>query len=173
MEAEHKASGKSYAIKVISRHEDQIETVDQLYESQLQRLIQPFKKVGLMGLSECIIDEGFIYFVRPLYNRRSLCSKLSRDAFFRQLTEQELHRGARTLCKALYTIHWVGFLHGDVRPQSIFLHKDDKRGGKLKLALGNFEHCCPIDKKVEQEPISEENVHRLLYLAPEAIRTEE
>ena len=98
-----------------------------------------------MGLSECIFDEEFIYFVRPLYNLRSLCSKFSGDTFFRQLTEQELHRGARTLCKALYTIHWVGFLHGDVRPQSIFLHGDES-AGKLKMALGNFEHCCPIDK---------------------------
>ena len=145
LEAEHKASGKLYAIKVISRHGGLIETVDQLYESQLQRLIEPYKKVGLMSLSECILDEAFVYFVRPLYNFRSLDSKLYSDNFFRQLTEQELYKGARTLCKALNTIHRVGFLHGDVRPQSIFLHGDES-AGKLKMALGNFEHCCPIDK---------------------------
>ena len=82
--------------------------------------------------------------------------------------------GAYVICQALSTIHSVGFLHGDVRPQNIFLHQAKKGGNKqLYVKLGEYGKCCPIEKKAEQKPHDEQFHHRFLYLAPEAIRTQE
>lgn len=92
-----------------------------------------------MPLREHIIDDGFIYLVRPFYDHGNVLEFLkTRQSRTRQLTEQEMRRGARTLCQALNTIHKSGFVHGDVRPQSIFLQAATPRKGgyALRVALG-------------------------------------
>ena len=122
-----------------------------------------------MRLSECILDHDFIYLVRPFRNSGSLCQALKRENIT-QLTEKEMRAGTYSICQALNTIHSVGFLHGDVRPQHIFLHSVGK---KMKIKLGEYDKCCPIEKKAEQQPHDELNKVRLLYLAPEAICTQE
>ena len=89
-----------------------------------------------------------------------------------KLTERELRVGARSLFKAVHAIHTVGFLHGEVRPQSIFLNRSNT-SGKTTLSLGDFERCCPIEVQAEQEAHAEKETARLLYLAPEAIQSGE
>ena len=92
-----------------------------------------------MPLREHINDDGFIYLVRPFYDRGNVLEFLKNpQSPTRQLTEQEMRHGARTLCRALNTIHEFGFVHGDVRPQSIFLQAatPGKRDSALKIALG-------------------------------------
>ena len=61
------------------------------------------------------MDDDFYYFVRPFYNLGNIC-ELMTESKINLLTERELSVGARTLFKALLTIHKSGFLHGDVRP---------------------------------------------------------
>ena len=80
------------------------------------------------------MDDEFIYFIRPYYNLGSLCNFMA-SSRLDKLTERELKMGARTLFKAILAIHRVGYLHGDVRPQNIFLSQSNE-SGKLTLSLG-------------------------------------
>ena len=89
-----------------------------------------------MRLSEYIVEENFTYLIRPYYNLGNLCDTLA-NCRVNQLTEEELRYGARAVCKALNTIHKAGYLHGDVRPQNVFLN----RSSRLTISLGEYE-CC-------------------------------
>ena len=73
-----------------------------------------------MRLTEYIIEDDFTYLIRPFYNLGNLCEALS-SYKVNQLTENEMLEGAFTLCQALNTIHRVGYVHGDVRPQNMFV----------------------------------------------------
>ena len=84
-----------------------------------------------MRLSECILEDDFIYLVRPFQNIGNLCQAF-KSSKINQLTEGEMRDGAYDICQALNSIHSVGFLHGDVRPQNIFLHQA-KKGGRKQL----------------------------------------
>ena len=57
-----------------------------------------------MDLSDYIIDEDFIYLVRPRYNRGNIFQALTLQKVT-VLNEQELHYGANIICQALNTIH--------------------------------------------------------------------
>ena len=57
-----------------------------------------------MDLSDYIIDEDFIYLVRPRYNRGNLLQALALQKIT-VLNEQELYYGANIICRALNTIH--------------------------------------------------------------------
>ena len=57
-----------------------------------------------MNLLDYIIDDEFIYLVRPRYNRGNLFQALALQKVTK-LTEQELNYGAYTICQALNTIH--------------------------------------------------------------------
>ena len=57
-----------------------------------------------MNLSDYIIDEDFLYLVRPRYNCGNLLQALASQKVT-VLNEQELHYGANIICRALSTIH--------------------------------------------------------------------
>lgn len=83
-------------------------------------MIDPLQQDGLMRLTEYIIEDDFTYLIRPFYNLGNLCEAVS-SFRVNLLTESEILEGAYTLCQALDTIHRVGYVHGDVRPQNIFM----------------------------------------------------
>ena len=122
-----------------------------------------------MPLSEHFTDDTFIYLVRPFYNRGNVLRAM-KEKGINLLAERELKSGAKTVLKALNSIHRAGYLHGNVRPQSIFQDKFDGEDRGL-IVLGKYEFCCPIDMWVEQPPYFEKSLARLLYLAPEAIES--
>ena len=100
-------------------------------------MIDPLKQDGLMRLTEYIIEDDFIYLIRPFYNQGNLCEAI-KSFNVNQLTEDEIRERAYTLCQALATIHSVGYVHGDVRPQNIFI---DGRGKTSSAHLGDYEFC--------------------------------
>ena len=197
MRAVHKATGKQVVIKLLARKNTDAQNLDdsdetmqdestvssietsEVAELGLECMLEPYRNLNrrggerenLMSLSEYFMDADFIYFIRPFYNLGSL-SNLMASSKLDKLTERELKVGARFFFKAILTVHRAGFLHGDVRPQSIFLNRSTE-SGKMTLSIGEFERCCPIEMSADQLPHKEKETARLLYLAPEAIQSEE
>ena len=95
-----------------------------------------------MPLFEYFSDDEFIYLVRPRYNHGNLLQAM-KNMRVNLLTEKELKIGAKLVLSALSNIHKAGYLHGNVRPQSIFLHRSDS--GEKKIAIGSIQFCSPID----------------------------
>ena len=102
------------------------------------------------------------YFVRPFYTYGNVIQALTHTKE-NKLSEKELRDGARTISLALNTIHRLGYLHGDVRPQSLFLRKGKHSSGKLAIALGSYDFCRPIEMQAHMEPYVEEDESRMLY----------
>ena len=100
-------------MKIVAR-EDRVEPSN-MCELHLQSLINPLKLRELARLSEYMVDDDFIYLIRPEFNRGNLIHALHTSKT-NLLTERELSKGAKRVCKALKAIHKVGYLHGDVRP---------------------------------------------------------
>ena len=113
MLAHLKTQTKPVVLKIIAR-EDRVEPSN-ICELHLQSLINPLKLRELARLNEYIFDDDFIYLIRPEFNRGSLSHALHASKT-NLLTEKELRKGAKVVCKALRAIHKVGYLHGDVRP---------------------------------------------------------
>ena len=122
-------------------------------------------------MCEHIVDANFIYLARPFWNHGNLIEAMRNDKIH-LLTEREIGKKARYICSALEAIHSAGFVHGDVRPKAIFLHKSVSNGA-IACAFGDFDRCCPIEIMREQSPYTETDLDRLLYLSPETIRSYE
>ena len=171
IKAMHKVTGKVVVIKVIY-NSDQAQTIDeQLVELTLQSHVQPMKLKGFIQMSEHLVDESFIYLIRHYWNKGNLLHFM-RDSKVSQLTEREIGKKAKHIFRALEAIHNVGFVHGDVRPQNIFINHS-KSSGDLNCAFGDFERCMPIETTHLQQPYTETDDLRILYLAPEVIRSQE
>ena len=100
-------------IKVIAR--PQTENLDQLVELALASRLAHFKNENIADVYEHMIDDDFIYIIRPYHNRGNLIEAM-KNSKIDLLTESEIRQPARSLCKALEVVHKVGYLHGDVRP---------------------------------------------------------
>lgn len=170
MLAKHKTTNKVVAIKVIS-YDQNSQSDEQLGELTLESHLEPLEQSGIMKMSEHIVEENFTYLVRPYYNQGNLIEAMN-DHRINLLTEKEIGKKAQYICDALAAIHSVGFVHGDVRPQSIFYHKSVTTG-VAACVFGDFDRCCPIEIMGEQQPYEETDQDRLLYLSPESIRSEE
>ena len=102
LKAVHKETRKPHAIKIIKR----LNSTDScgLSELHLQSILDPMKKDGFAPLTEHIIDDAFIYLVRPSYNCGNILKAL-KSCKLNQLSEHELRRGAPIIFSALNTIH--------------------------------------------------------------------
>jgi len=87
----------------------------------LAKSIEPLKIDGILNSYETIVDDEFIYIVKPYCNKGNLIDALN-NYRTRLLTERELRGPAKRISQALKIIHETSYLHGDVRPQSILLH---------------------------------------------------
>ena len=63
----HKSSGKLFIVKIIKYESG--ESSSSLSEMHLESLIEPLKQDWHNALKEHMIDEDFIYLVRPFFNR--------------------------------------------------------------------------------------------------------
>jgi len=122
VQAVHKASGRDVVIKVIARQQG--DSLDQLVELVLVSQLKSLKNESISDIFEHMIDDDFIYVVRPYYNRGNVIEAMKKSKI-NLLTETEIRKPARSICKALGDVHKTGFLHGDVRPQNILLHKSN------------------------------------------------
>ena len=92
---------------------------------------------------EHIVDKDFIYLMRTYWNRGNLIEAMIATQS-NVLTEEEIRKPVRNIFQALSAIHKVGYLHGDVRPQNIFIHQSTQTG-EIRCAFGDFDRCCPIN----------------------------
>ena len=137
----HKLSGKPQIIKIITL-DSTGDIPSYLSELHLESLINPLTQECHMPLSEHFTDDAFIYLVRPHYSHGNLLQAM-KIMRVNLLAEKELKSGAKPVLSALNSIHEAGYLHGNVRPQSIFIHRSDC--GEINIALGKYDFCCPID----------------------------
>ena len=120
LKAVHKQTRKPHVIKIIKRVDNSKSC--SLSELHLWSVLEPMKKDGLAPLTEHIVDDDFIYLVRPSYNFGNVLEAL-KSLKINQLNEKELRRGAPILFSSLNIIHKAGYLHGDMRPQSILVNR--------------------------------------------------
>ena len=66
LKAVNKETRKAYVIKIIKRLNSNSSC--SLSELHLQSILEPMKKDGFAPLTEHIIDDDFIYLVRPSFN---------------------------------------------------------------------------------------------------------
>ena len=90
LKARHKVTGQTVVVKVISKQQqskDQDEK--QLNEIDLEAELRPLKLSGHNDLVDYIIDDVFIYVIRPYYNCGNLVRVLKQQRI-NLLTEQEI-----------------------------------------------------------------------------------
>ena len=86
------------------------------------------------------------------------------------LTEQEVRVSAKSLARALGAMHKEGFLHNDVQPSSILLHRH-RKGKGFSVKLGALSHARPIGAPLLVQDPNDSQIEGLngLYKAPEVI----
>ena len=86
------------------------------------------------------------------------------------LTEQEVRVSAKSLARALGAMHEEGFLHNDVQPSSILLHRH-RNGKGFSVKLGALSHARPIGAPQLVYDPDDYQIEGLngLYKAPEVI----
>ena len=65
------------------------------------------------------------------------------------LNENEILESARQITKSLKAVHDHGFLHNDIQPCNVYMHRSSHSGkiGKFQVKLSGFAKCQPIDEE--------------------------
>ena len=97
---------------------------------------------GIVKYIEKIEDQEYIYIVTALMNQGDLASYM-RSHHIVYLSESELLDKVHSITKSLKAIHEHGFLHNDLQPCNLYLHKksSQRNGSSLSVKLGGFAKC--------------------------------
>ena len=110
----HKVTGKTVAIKVFSKPQQEVDrTSGQLIELDVRRKLQESKMSGITKLVEHFEDKNFVYQVTSLMNMMTLQTTMERSST-RYLTLSELQSSARTIVCVVAAMHKAGFIHNDI-----------------------------------------------------------
>ncbi len=85
---------------------------------------------------ECFSDEQYHYLVTAFRNFGDLQTYMHKSKCT-YLTELELIVPAKRVVAALKAIHMAGYVHNNIQPKSLLLH----RGKSQKVTLGGFSYC--------------------------------
>lgn len=83
---------------------------------------------GLAKLHEAFLDRGYFYIMTKAMEQGDLLHFMDHQKV-PYFTEEEIHYGATHICEGLQSLHKAGFVHGDIRPSNIVVHKS--KSGKL------------------------------------------
>ena len=144
MVARHKVTSSIVAIKVIQKQSAYDESEPQPMEVTLESKLRPLKLNGHIEMQEFLIDDKFIYIVRPFQNRGNIL-KVMKDHRINLLNESEIRSFVKPIIRTLMAIHQAGFLHGDIRPKNIFIQKSSSNEGAVRCAIGDYERCCKVE----------------------------
>jgi calcium/calmodulin-dependent protein kinase I len=114
-----------------------------------------------------LIGSGFIAMTTEFAHGGSLFDRMNRTG--EPLTEKEARVVVRRLLKALASVHSVGYVHGDVKPENILLRRPDDLSS---CVLADFGLAVP-DRKDFSVVTSDECPRAggtLGYAAPEAMQ---
>lgn len=89
---------------------------------------------------EVIADGDFIYIVSARMNQGDLYSNMKK-LHCAYLTEQELRSPFKNILSALKTIHKHGYIHNDIQPSNILLHRHKKNNRLRSVKLGGFTNA--------------------------------
>ena len=116
-------------------------------------------------------DEEYIYVVTSHKNFGDLQTLMEMTSI-NYLTERELFYSIRHIVIGLANIHKVGYLHNDIQPSNILIHKEE-HSSAITVALNGLARCTPIDGRIEEGVFhSEQNQFSMLYLAPEVVQSQ-
>ncbi|KAL3110148.1 hypothetical protein niasHT_015751 [Heterodera trifolii] len=180
----HLATGKEYAVKVVSKHEHGHTRSRILREVQIFRICR--NHPNIVQLIEWFEDESCFYMVFEKMRGGPLLNHIQRRTCF---TEQEASLVTRDIANALKFLHDRGVAHRDVKPENILCTEMDKISPvklcDLDLASKPFAHNENIDavpissggrninamRPVPSEPDLASPVGSAEFMAPEVVDT--
>lgn len=150
LNAKQKQSRAKVAIKVIYKDvDDPFLDVAKLPFIALLESMRHFKYPRhVVKHVECVEDDQYVYIVSGLMNCGDLASFMKSQKV-PYLREDELQRYAHCIVSALHSVHERGFLHNDLQPCNIYLHKSKKQIGEsshsndspFQVKLAGFSKC--------------------------------
>ncbi|XP_018567827.1 ribosomal protein S6 kinase alpha-5 isoform X3 [Anoplophora glabripennis] len=148
----HKASGKEFAVKIVSRARDCTQEVNLLRACQ--------GHPNIVTLYEFIQDENFTYLVLEYLKGGELFDRIRQKSKF---TESEASGILRKLVSAVSFMHSRGVVHRDLKPENlVFTSADDE--AEIKIIDFGFARL-----KEEKEPLHTP-CFTLHYAAPEVLK---
>ncbi|KAK3861316.1 hypothetical protein Pcinc_032696 [Petrolisthes cinctipes] len=151
----HKATGRHYAVKIVSRK------LDCQQEINLLRACQGHPNI--VTFHEVFYDEAHTYIVMELLAGGELLQRIRQHQRF---TEARASTIMRSLVSALHSMHKKGIVHRDLKPENL-LFKDSTEDSEIKIVDFGFARMMP-DK--EKDGNMKTPCFTLHYAAPEVLR---
>jgi len=148
-----KATGKEYAVKILSRK------VDSQREISLLRLCQGHPNI--VKLHQVFHDEVHTYIVLELLRGGELLDRIRQKERF---TEDEASQLMRKLVGAVHFMHSKGVVHRDLKPENL-LFVDSSEDSEIKIVDFGFARLKPDKEQTMKTPC-----FTLHYAAPEVLK---
>lgn len=156
--AMHKKSGKSVAVKVMSKKEMSVQDVElQRREIEILKMCQHPHIIRLLDIFE---NQDYIYIIMEQLNGGDLFTYLEKRSF--TVTEQRAKKLSHQIATALYYLHSYGVAHRDLKPENILM-QDDTDEADLKIV--DFG----LSKIIGPNETSLDPFGTLSYVAPEVL----
>ena len=127
-EATHKKSGKSIAVKIMSKKEMSVSDLElQKREIEIMKLSQHPHIIRLLDLFE---NQEYIYIVMENLRGGDMFTYLERRKF--TISEKRAKELSHQLATALYFLHTYGVVHRDLKPENILM-TDESDTAELKI----------------------------------------
>lgn len=146
-----KATGKDYAVKIVSRKTDCTQEINLLRACQ--------GHPNIVNLHKVFMDEGHTYLVLELLEGGELLDRIRKKSKF---TESEASGILRKLVSAVSFMHSHGVVHRDLKPENLLFTSSDDNA-EIKVVDFGFARL-----KQEKEPMHTP-CFTLHYAAPEVL----
>ena len=156
--AVHKKSGKTVAVKVMSKKEMSVQDVElQRREIEILKMCQHPHIIRLLDIFE---NQDYIYIIMEQLNGGDLFSYLEKRKF--TIPESRAKQMSHMIATALYYLHSFGVAHRDLKPENILM-VDESDTADLKIVdFGLSKIIGPAETSLD--PFG-----TLSYVAPEVL----
>ncbi|XP_050311724.1 ribosomal protein S6 kinase alpha-5-like isoform X2 [Anthonomus grandis grandis] len=152
----HKATGKEYAVKIISRVKDCSQEINMLRACQGHD--------NIVNIHEFVQDERYSYLVMEYLRGGELFDRIRHKEKF---TESEASALLKKLVSAVNFMHERGVVHRDLKPENLVFTSEDE-DAELKIIDFGFARL----RRDKEEPLRTP-CFTLPYAAPEVLKGDE
>eukprot|EP00930_Biecheleria_cincta_P070509 TRINITY_DN58147_c0_g1_i1.p1 TRINITY_DN58147_c0_g1~~TRINITY_DN58147_c0_g1_i1.p1 ORF type:complete len:812 (-),score=125.05 TRINITY_DN58147_c0_g1_i1:190-2625(-) len=139
---QHRQTGRGFAVKVMHRPNFALRGIERQIEAEIEamRLASELSRdtkeeLFILKLLDVVEEGEFVYLLLELCEQGDLLKKMQLEPTQR-VCEQDAVVIAKQLIMGLKTVHSLGFIHRDIKPDNLLCTED----GLLKIA--DFGWCC-------------------------------
>lgn len=161
----HSIQGTTHVLKVLAP-ELAAEDVRERFLNETRSLSR-LKKPHLAGITDVVVEPGFVGLVRDFYEGRALAELLAENP---PMTFAEITGYLVPVLNALHQVHERGIVHRDLKPSNVFLARkdDDVKPMLLDFGVARLTERTLRNKSLRNGP----KVGTPRYMSPEQVRSE-